>query len=474
MADLATLPFVRALQQRGARVYTVGGTVRDALLGHPRKDVDLLVTGMPQPLLIRLLRQFGRVQLTGRAFGVLKFHPRQWDAPPIDIALPRMEVSTGIGHRDFAVTFDHTLPVETDLGRRDFTINAMAMELADGRLLDPFGGQADLEKRVLRQVSPAAFPEDPLRILRGVQLASRFDLDVETTTRQAMRTHAASITTVAPERIAEELRKLLQASAPSQGFVLMHAVGLLSHILPEIARLVGCPSRLTDTAVPDLAPVPDAFWRTMRRLDALQQQEVLTHRGHLDVLLAALFQESSLPEAVQPHLHTPQTMAQLSARLARHRLEALRMTTIGAHLDRIATLITASACDISALGTAAALRRLAHRIGCEAAFMVFDLWLADRLGNMPSHPIDHLLALRQRLQREIDRKVPLSLRDLAINGHDLQRLGIPPGPRLGQILQALLQRVLDDPACNTREYLLTAVQSESAHHVPEGGGSIEK
>jgi poly(A) polymerase/tRNA nucleotidyltransferase (CCA-adding enzyme) len=162
-------------------------------------------------------------------------------------------------------------------------------------------------------------------------------------------------------------------------------------------------------------------------------------------------------------------MAQLSARLAHHRLEALRMTTIGAHLDRIDTLITASASDSNTLGTAAALRYLAHRLGPEVALMVFDLWLADRLGNMPSHPIDDLLALRQRLQGEIDRKVPLSLQDLAINGHDLQRLGIPPGPRLGQILQALLQRVLNDPACNTREYLLTAVQSECAHNMPEGG-----
>jgi len=134
MASPAALPFVRALQQQGARVYTVGGTVRDELLGHPRKDLDLLVTGLPQPRLIRGLRPYGRVQLTGRAFGVIKFVPRGWDGPPIDVALPRTEISTGIGHRDFAVTFDHTLPVETDLGRRDFTINAMAVDLADGHL----------------------------------------------------------------------------------------------------------------------------------------------------------------------------------------------------------------------------------------------------------------------------------------------------------------------------------------------------
>ena len=179
----ASFPFVRALQHRGARVYTVGGTVRDELLGHPRKDLDLLVTGIPQPDLLRCLRPYGRVQLTGRAFGVIKLLPHGWDGPPIDVALPRTEISTGVGHRDFEVMFDHTLPVETDLGRRDFTMNAMAIDLADGHLLDPFGGYGDLQQRQLRQVSPLAFPEDPLRMLRGVQLTARFALQIETATR---------------------------------------------------------------------------------------------------------------------------------------------------------------------------------------------------------------------------------------------------------------------------------------------------
>src|SRR5713101_5500928 len=96
----ASFLFVRALQQRGARVYTVGGTVRDELLGYPRKDLDLLVTGLPQQDLLRCLRPYGRVQLIGRAFGVIKLLPRGWDGPPIDVALPRTELSTGVGHRD--------------------------------------------------------------------------------------------------------------------------------------------------------------------------------------------------------------------------------------------------------------------------------------------------------------------------------------------------------------------------------------
>src|SRR5215467_15550928 len=443
----ATFPFVRALQQRGARVYTVGGTVRDELLGHPRKDLDLLVTGLPQSDLLRCLRPYGRVQLTGRTFGVVKLLPHGWDGPPIDVALPRTEISTGIGHRDFEVTFDHTLPVETDLGRRDFTINAMAIDLADGHLLDPFGGYDDLQQHRLRQVSVVAFPEDSLRMLRGIQLAARFALQIEPATRESMQTYAAAITTVAPERIAEELRKLLQAWAPSQGFVMMHEVGLLMHILPELARLA-------DGA---------AFARTMRRLDTVQQCERLSYRDHLDLLLAALLCDSGLSLVAQTDTSwTLKDLAQAAARLARQRLEALKMTTISATPALVSALIAQSAFEVNALATPAALRHFAHEVGCTEAFMLFELRLADRLGNEPECPVDDLLDLRQRLRMTIDQKTPLSLKALAVNGDDLQRLGIPAGPRLGQILQTLLGHVLDDPTQNTPTRLLALAQAERA------------
>jgi tRNA nucleotidyltransferase/poly(A) polymerase len=385
------------------------------------------------------------VQLTGRAFGVIKLLPHGWDGPPIDVALPRTEISTGIGHRDFEVTFDHTLPVETDLGRRDFTLNAMAIDLVDGHLLDPFGGYEDLQQRRLRQVSMFAFPEDPLRMLRGLQLAARFALQIEPATRESMQTHAAAITTVAPERIAEELRKLFQAWAPSQGFVVMHEVGLLVHILPELARLADGP----------------AFTRTMRRLDAVQQCERLSYRGHLDLLLAALLYDSGLSAVAQTGTSWAlKDLAQASARLARQRLEALKITTIGATPALVSALIAQSAFEVSALATPAALRHFAHDVGCTEAFMLFELRLADCLGNVPEQPVDDLLDLRQRLRMAIDQKTPLSLKELAVNGDDLQRLGIPAGPRLGQILQMLLGHVLDDPAQNTRARLLALAQVE--------------
>src|SRR5207302_9581490 len=172
--------------------------------------------------------------------------------------------------------------------------------------------------------------------------------------------------------------------------------------------------------------------------------EQLSYRGHLDLLLAALLCNSGL--SVHGHAGWAlQELAQASAGLARQRLEALKITTIGATPARISALIAQSAFAVRALATPAALRHFAHAVGCTEAFMLFELRLADRLGNEPAQPVDDLLDLRQRLRMAIDQKTPLSLKDLAVNGNDLQRLGITAGPRLGQILQTLLSQLLDDP-----------------------------
>lgn len=435
MDDLVPQPFVRSLQQAGGRIYSVGGTVRDALLGRPRKDIDLLVTGIPQQKLIQLLRRHGRVQLIGRAFGVIQFHPRRWDAAPIDIALPRTEISTGVGHRDFDVSFDHTLPIETDLGRRDFTMNALAIDLADGHMIDPFGGRADLDNGLLRQVSPHSFPEDPLRMLRGVQLAARFGLTIEPGTQQAMVTHADTIRTIAPERIAEELHKLFQATSPASGFVVMQTTGLLAHIFPELDALAGA---------------DDRFTQTMKRLDAVQQRSELRHRGHLDLLLAALLQDCGAPEA------SPTA----AAHMAREHLQGLTMTVIGAQLDLIETLIRESRFDIADLASDPDLRHFAHRVRPETAAMLFDLRLAEHLAQ--DQTVDTLFSLHDRLQREIDNGSPFTIKDLALNGHDLQQLGIAPGPQMGQLLEHMLHQVLDEPSRNTRDQLTALVQRETA------------
>ncbi len=462
----AVLSLVDAVRAAGGRVYMVGGTLRDFLLGKVYKDLDLLVTGLPQNDLMRLLRRRGRVQRVGQAFGVLKFQPREWDGSPIDIALPRVETSTGIGHRDFKVAFDHTLPIETDLERRDFTINAMALDLLDKRLINPFGGHADLEQRVLRQVSPMAFPEDPLRMLRGVQFASRFGLRVEPETWSAMSAHAASINTVAPERIAMELQKLFQAPKPSHGFVLMHEVGLLPHLFPEIDRLAAVQDDRSVASHRDSPPDTSLFGRSMRRLDAVQEGVDLVNRGDLHLLMAALWLDCQPAEGESAG--DQQEPLRWAAGLVQERLEALRATTIGVRPALVAVLIARSNFEVDALAQAGSLRRFAHRLGCDEAFMVIDLHVAERLANHADQGIDDLLDARRRLRAEIERGSPLRLKDLTVNGNDLRQIGVAPGPGMGRILNELLQEVLDDPSRNTREGLLAAA-AKVASITPRSG-----
>ena len=156
----------------GADVYAVGGCVRDALRGRPTGEVDLLVARRPLDDIIALLKPHGKVDLVGRSFGVVKF---TISGKTYDIALPRTdraEARPVRGHKDILVTADPDLPVEKDLERRDFRCNSIAVRLADGLVIDPFRGRRDIERRVLRVTNAAAFPEDPLRVLRAARFAA--------------------------------------------------------------------------------------------------------------------------------------------------------------------------------------------------------------------------------------------------------------------------------------------------------------
>ena len=150
------------------RLYEVGGSVRDSLISPDtaNKDRDYLVTGISLERLMAILHNFGKVDLVGKSFGVIKFTPRG-ESEATDIAIPRREKSTGEGHRDFEVDFDPDLPVQVDLKRRDFTINAIAREIPSGEIIDPYGGRNDLGDKTIRMVFPEAMIEDPLRIMRG-------------------------------------------------------------------------------------------------------------------------------------------------------------------------------------------------------------------------------------------------------------------------------------------------------------------
>src|SRR5579883_336973 len=222
-------------------LYAVGGRVRDEIRAQiegtaPASDSDYVVVGVPQPELVERLAAIGKVDVVGASFAVLKLTAEGTTA---DIALPRRERSIGTGHRDFEVVSGPDVSLDEDLGRRDFRMNMLAMALPSGEIVDPYGGRADIEARRIDILTPAAFREDPLRMLRAAQFAARFEYTVTPAVREAMSDAAPLVATVSPERIHDELIKLLSARKPAIGLILLQETGVLEHFWPEIAEGVG-------------------------------------------------------------------------------------------------------------------------------------------------------------------------------------------------------------------------------------------
>jgi tRNA nucleotidyltransferase/poly(A) polymerase len=227
--SLQDLPFRQEVEQVGGKIYSVGGAVRDEFLGKESKDLDVLITGIPMDQLEQLLGKYGRVDAVGKSFGVLKFKP-QGATEQIDIAIPRTEKPSGAGgHQGFDVTSDHALPIEKDLERRDFTINAIARD-AEGNLVDPFGGTKDLKDKIIRMANPEAFTDDPLRMLRAVQFASRFGFTIEPVTMKMIQLTAKRIKEIPAERVLTELDKILHKGNIRIGAQLLKDSGLFQQI----------------------------------------------------------------------------------------------------------------------------------------------------------------------------------------------------------------------------------------------------
>jgi tRNA nucleotidyltransferase (CCA-adding enzyme) len=447
--------YLKAIVDQGGEVYEVGGPVRDRLLGRAYKDHDILVRNIPLAKLSSLLEGYGQVFKVGRSFGILKFYPRSSPDLAYDIALPRTEKSLGTGHRDFSVSSDPSLPIEEDLKRRDFTINAMAYHYQKGELIDPFKGQKDLEARILRQVTDQSFLEDPLRLLRGIQFAARLHLQIEETTWQAMKEHAGLIKTVSPERITDEISKLLTAEKPSLGFNLMRDCGLLPHIFPELQKTVGVMQgnkRLGD----------DVFIHTMRVLDAARGDKAIPYAGDMELMLSALFHDVGKPqtqrfdkEADRMTFYGHQIV---SKKLAEKRMRQLKMTTLGVNPKNISMLVEHHMFQAKSFFSEKAIRRFIRKIGQDLILKLVDLRVADNRGGKYPEGIQGVLRLRKRIEEELAGQSALCIGDLALNGHDLMKLGIPEGPDIGAVLHNLLEIVIDDPAKNTKDELTHIVQ----------------
>ena len=225
----------KRVAEAGGRTYYVGGLVRDRLMGKENKDVDIEVHGIAPEKLHAILKTLGKPVVMGVSFGV--YGLRGFD---IDIAMPRKETATGRGHKDFEVFVDPFLGTEKAAVRRDFTINAMMQDVLTGEIVDHFGGQEDLKRKIIRHVNDVTFAEDPLRVLRAAQFASRFDFTVAEETVKLSET--MDLTFLARERIMGELEKaLLKGRKPSVFFEVLDAMNQLDDWFPEVKALQEVP-----------------------------------------------------------------------------------------------------------------------------------------------------------------------------------------------------------------------------------------
>lgn len=406
--DRAASTAHRALMAHGD-VFIVGGAVRDVLLGQDPHDVDLMARGIALDDVQRLLGACpGEVILTGKHFGVLRYRHR--DGGEVEIALPRTEVSTGDGHADFDAQHDPDLPVERDLERRDFTCNAIGWDITRGVLVDPYGGRDDIIAGQLRCVSEVAFPEDPLRILRGLRARARHGLIPDAATLNLMRDHGQRLTSLSAERIGDEWQELMGTDDPAAGLRLGADAEVLGHIVPAFA----------DPERAELAAV------RLQRAAELTTDPVAR--------CAATFTALDDDQAV-----AARDAAQTLQAMARPRRE----------YERVALLIGAGALPTALDGPRA--RRVLHRIGRENA----EAFIAMRTA-AGADPEEASL-----LRACVARRDPIAIRDLAIGGRELMEEGLR-GPEVGRALNAAMEAVLANPSLNTPEALMGVVRGRAA------------
>jgi tRNA nucleotidyltransferase/poly(A) polymerase len=244
-AKILASAFLRSIRNAGGEIYFVGGAVRDMHLNRPSKDIDAMVKGVPLQTLATILAQHGKVNEVGQSFGIIKFSPNEFSvSEPLDIAIPRTErpmnpaekeqYKTTYGkypsaYQAFTTNSDHSLGVEEDLKRRDFTINAMAQD-QHGNLIDPHNGMMDIKNKQIRMVDPKAFSQDPLRMLRAVQFAARFGFNIEPATFEEIRKNVSLISGIPGERILIEIEKIISKGDQLVGAKLLCKTSLWQEI----------------------------------------------------------------------------------------------------------------------------------------------------------------------------------------------------------------------------------------------------
>ncbi len=435
-----------ALEKAGFEAYAVGGCIRDSLLGITPKDWDVTTNATPEK--IQELFPETYYNNTFGTVGVVFEIPSHETLKVVEVTPYRTEGKYSDARRPDSVAFSESL--KEDLKRRDFTINALAYSASKDELVDLFDGQGDLKNRIVRAVGKPEdrFGEDALRILRAIRIATELDFAIEGETRVAIQKTAEQLGKISKERIRDEFTRILNGDRPMGGISLAHELGVLAHIAPDLERGIG--------VTQNQAHRFDVWEHNLRTL-----QHAANKGWSFDIRLASLFHDISKPETrrwsdekkdwtfyghdvvgakltkkVLTDLKFPRDVIEKTVKLVRWHM-------FFSDPDKI---------------TLSAVRRIIANVGKEHIWDLMHLRICDRIGT--GRPKEQPFRLRkyQSMVEEALRD-PISVGMLSVDGSDIMKLtGEKPGPRLGWMLHALLEEVLDDPKRNDKELLEARVR----------------
>jgi tRNA nucleotidyltransferase (CCA-adding enzyme) len=437
------LAVCRRLGEAGFQAYVVGGCVRDALRGVPCKDWDVATSADPEIV----QRLFKRTIPTGVQHGTVTVLAPAGDEPmPIEVTTFRGEGAYTDARRPDSVTFGVTL--EEDLSRRDFTMNAIAFDPVAETIVDPFGGRTDLDGRLIRAVGDpvARFREDGLRVMRGIRFAAVLEFALEPETEAAIPKALEQLARVSAERVRDELLKLMAARHPSRGLEIAERTGILKVILPELSEGVGLAQNRYHTH--------DVWRHTLATVDGTEGDPIRR--------MAALLHDVAKPRTAAPKPDAPGEFTfyrhdQLGAELSDEILRRLKFSN--KERERVVGVVANHMFWYTPDWSDATVRRFVRRVGEDGIQDLFAVRAGDVIGRgRAEDPEVELGELRRRVDQVLSEDQALSIGDLAIKGPDVMAaLGVGPGPIIGEVLRALLEMVIEDPALNEREALLALI-----------------
>jgi tRNA nucleotidyltransferase/poly(A) polymerase len=433
----AVAAIARRLEEHGFEAWAVGGAVRDGLIGKGGGDWDIATNATP-PQIRSTFRRTVPIGIEHGTVGVLAS-----DSVMYEVTTFRRDLETDGRHA--VVQFAETL--DDDLARRDFTINAVAWNPITGELRDPYDGAGDLRRGILRTVGDAAqrFAEDYLRVLRALRFAGHFGLRIEDETRDALGHAVQHLDILSPERVREELAKVLSKTRNAADTLALYAsTGVLAKLLPELEETRGI----------EIRDGVDAWTLAIRSVDAVTP-------ARLRLRLAALLHTTGYPAAKTKDLRGGFRYTgheQMGARIAEDILRRLRSSN--AEIERVTRIVARQSDLFPPDAPDAGIRRWLAAVGPDLVNDLFRLRIA-RQRALPVERAERDIDERWRAARRIIGSNPvITLDRLAIDGNDLREAGLEPGPRFGAILHDLLERVIEDPSLNTRDGLLAIVRDE--------------